>query len=92
MAKSKRCAIAVADASKAKARKPSPGLEGVDDFDVVLPVDPLVALAESPAPLTWYRANIELMTPLCSGRLLDDDEALPPGVADDDGLDGDISV
>jgi hypothetical protein len=28
-----------------------------------------------------------------AGRLLDDDEALPPGAADDDdGLDGDISV
>ena len=64
MAKCKRCAIAVADASKAKARKPSPGLEGVNDFDVMLPVDPLVALAESPAPLTWDRVNIELMSPL----------------------------
>ena len=64
MANCKRCAIAVADASKAKARKQSPGLEGVIDFDVVLPVDSLVALAESPAPLTWDRANIELMSPL----------------------------
>jgi hypothetical protein len=72
-------------------------LEGVNDFDVVLPVDPLDALAESPAPLTWDRVNIELMSPLPevmgAGRLLDDDEALPPGAADDDdGLDGDISV
>ena len=39
-AKCKRCAITVADASKAKARK------GVNDFDAVLPVDTLVALAE----------------------------------------------
>ena len=62
MAKFKRCAITVGDASKAKARKPSPGLEVVNDFDAVLPVDPLVVLFESPAPLTWDRANIELMS------------------------------
>ena len=53
----------------------------------VLPVGPLVALAESPAPLTWDRAYIELMSPLPgvmgAGRVLD---------ADDEGLDGDISV
>ena len=41
-----------ADASTAKARKPSPGLEGVNDFDAVLPVGPLVALKESPVPPT----------------------------------------
>ena len=39
MAKCKRCVITVADASEAKARK------GVNDFDTVLPVDTLVALA-----------------------------------------------
>ena len=80
MAKCKRCAITVADASKAKVRKPSLGLEGVSDFDAVLPVEPLVPLAESPTPLTWDRAYIELMSPLPvgTGRLLDDDEALPP--------------
>jgi hypothetical protein len=42
----------VADASTEKARRPSPGLEGVNDFDAVLPMDPLVALEESPAPPT----------------------------------------
>ncbi len=91
------CHRVVADASTAKARRPSPGLEGVNDFDAVLPMDPLVALEESPAPPTRDRAYIELMSPLPgvmgAGRLLDDDEALPPGAADDDGgLDEDISV
>jgi hypothetical protein len=56
----------VANASTAKERKPSPGLEGVNDFDAVLPVGPLTAQKESPAPLTWERAYI------------DDDETLPP--------------
>jgi hypothetical protein len=37
-----------ADASTAKARRPSPGLEGVNDFDAVILMDPLVALEESP--------------------------------------------
>ncbi len=36
------------DASTAKARRPSPGLEGVNDFDAVILMDPLVALEESP--------------------------------------------
>ena len=36
MAKFKRCAITVGDASKAKARKPSQGLEGVNDFDALV--------------------------------------------------------
>ena len=62
--------VNLADASKAKARKPSPGLEGVSDFDAVLPVDPLVTLAESPTPLTWDKAYNEQMTmkrcPRCS--------------------------
>jgi hypothetical protein len=39
MTKCKRCAITVADTSRAKARR------GVNDFDAVLPVDTLVALA-----------------------------------------------
>jgi len=39
MTKCKRCAITVADTSKTKARR------GVNDFDAVLPVDTLVALA-----------------------------------------------
>ena len=77
----------VADASTAKARKPSTGLEGVNDFDAVLPVGPLVALKESPASSTWDRTYIELMSPLPvvigAGRLL---------VDDDERLDGDISV
>ena len=52
----------------------------------------VTALVESPAPLTWDTAYIELMLPL-PGRLLDDDKALPPGAADDDDrLDEDISV
>jgi hypothetical protein len=42
----------VADASKAKARNPSPGLEGVNDFTAVLPIGRMVALAESSTPLT----------------------------------------
>ena len=76
-----------ADASTAKAHRPSPGLEGVNDFDAVLHVGPLVALVESPAPPTWDSAYIELMSPLPgvmgAGRLLNDNEALPPGAADD---------
>jgi hypothetical protein len=79
--------LVVADASTAKARKPSPGLEAVNDFDAVLPVGPLVALKESPAPPTWERTYIELMSPLPvvmgAGRLLADD---------DERLNGDISM
>ena len=41
-----------ADASTVKAHRSSPGLEGVNDFDAVLSVGPLVALEESPAPST----------------------------------------
>ena len=43
-----------ADASIAKERRPSPGLEGVNDFDVVLPVGPLVALEA-----LWLRPQLE---------------------------------
>jgi hypothetical protein len=72
-------------------------LRGCKRLDAVLSVDPLVALAGLPAPPTWDRAYIELISPLPgvmgAGRLLDDDEALPPGAADDvDGLDGGFSV
>ena len=52
----------VADASTAKARNPSPGLEDVNDFAAVLPIGPLAALVESPTSLKWDRAYIELMT------------------------------
>lgn len=40
------------------------GLGGCKRLRRRVPVDPLVALAESQAPLTWNRANIELMSPL----------------------------
>jgi hypothetical protein len=84
MAKCKRCVITVADASTAKARKSSPGLEGVNDFNAVLPVGHLVALVESPVPLTWDKAYIDLMSSLPgvveAGRLLDDDEAHHDGL------------
>ena len=56
----------VADASIAKARNPSPDLEGENDFAAVLPVGPLVALAESPTPLTWDR-TVSILEPLDLG-------------------------
>ena len=79
----------VTDALFAKARKPSPGLEGVN----VLNGDPRFAAGVPPAPLSPVAAYIGLVLPtpgdMRAGRLEDDDDALPPGTADDeDGLDG----
>ena len=70
----------------------APGLEGVN----VLTGDPRFA-AGVPAPLSPDAAYIGLVLPtpgdMRAGRLVDDDDALPPGTAnDDDGLDGSSRV
>ena len=49
--------------SSAKARKPSPGFEGMNGLIVVLPVNPRVATGESPAPWTWDKAYIVTVLP-----------------------------
>ena len=68
---------AVTDALSAKARKPSPGV--------------------STAPLLPDAAYMGLVLPMpgdmSAGRIVDDDDALLPGAADDDdGLDGNSRV
>jgi hypothetical protein len=73
----------VTDALSAKASKPSPGLESVNDL--------------ASDPLSPDAAHIGLVLPapgdLRAGRLVDDDHALAPGTtADDEGLDGDSRV
>ena len=77
----------VTDALVAKARKPSPGVERVNE----LTSDPRFAAGVPRAPLSPDAAYIGLVLPIDvrAGRLVDDDDALPPGTADDDdGLDG----
>ena len=76
-----------------KARKPSPGLEGVK----VLPSGPWFADGVSTAPLLPDAAYMGLVLPIpgdmSAGWLVDDDDALLPGAADDDdGLDGNSRV
>jgi len=83
----------VTDALSAKARKPSPGLEGVK----VLPSGPWFAAGVSTAPLLPDAAYMGLVLPMpgdkSAGRFVNDDDALPSGVADDeDGKEGDIRV
>ena len=83
----------VTDALSAKARKPSPGLEGVK----VLPSGPWFAAGVSTAPLLPDAAYMGLVLPMpgdmSAGRLVTDDDALPPDVADDkEGWDGNIRV
>jgi len=74
----------VTDALSAKARKPSPGLEGVK----VLPSGPWFAAGVSTAPLLPDAAYMGLVLPMPgdmgAGGLVNDDDALPPGVADDE--------
>ena len=79
----------VTDALSAKARKPTPSLEGVK----VLPSGPWFAAGVSTAPLLPDAAYMGLILPtagdMSAGRLVDDDDALLPGTADDDdGVDG----
>ena len=79
----------VTDALSAKARKPTPSLEGMK----VLPSGPWL----STAPLLPDAAYMGLVLPMpgdmSAGRLVNDDDALPPGVADDEeGWDGNIRV
>ena len=81
------------DALSAKARKPSPGLEGVK----VLPCGPWFAAGVSTAPLLPDAAYMGLVLPMpgdiSAGRFVDDDDALLPGAAnDDDGLSTDAGV
>ena len=83
----------VTDALSAKARKPTPGLEGVK----VLPSGPWFAAGVSTAPLLPDAAYMGLVLPMpgdmSAERLVDDDDALLPGTADDDdGLDGNSRV
>ena len=83
----------VTDALTAMARKPSPGLEGVK----VLPSGPWFAAGVSTAPLLPDAAYMGLVLPMpgdmSAGRLVNDDDALPSGVADDEeGWDGNIRV
>ena len=83
----------VTDALSAKARKPTPGLEGVK----VLPSGPWFAAKVSMAPLLPDAAYMGLVLPMpgvmSAGRLVDDDDALLLGTADDDdGLDGNSRV
>jgi len=83
----------VTDELSAKARKPSPGLEGVK----VLPSGPWFAAGVSTAPLLPDAAYMGLVLPMpgdmSAGRLVNDDGALPPGVADDEeDWDGNIRV
>ncbi len=84
---------AVTDALSAKARKPSPGLEGV----MVLPSSPWFAAGVSTAPLlpdaTYMGLVLSMPGDMGTGRLVNDDDELPPGVADDEeGWDGNIRV
>jgi hypothetical protein len=53
------------------------GWVGVNDFNTVLPVDSLVALAEKGI----HEADVAATCSHGAGRLLDDDEALSPGAA-----------
>ena len=83
----------VTDALSAKARKPTPGFEGVK----VLPSSPWFAAGVSTAPLLPDAEYMGLVLPMPgdmgTGRLVDDDDALLPGTADDDdGLDGNSRV
>ena len=83
----------VTDALSAKARKPSPVLEGVK----VLPSGPWFVAGVSTAPLLPDATYMGLVLPMpgdmSAGRLVDDDDALLPGTADDDdGLDGNSKV
>ena len=80
----------VTDAFSAKAHKASLGLEGVN----VLPSGPWFAAGVSTAPLLPDAAYMGLVPgDISAGRLVDDDDALPPGVADDEeGWDGNIRV
>jgi len=78
----------VTDALSAKARKPSPSRK---------PSGPWFAAGVSTAPLLPDAAYMGLVLPMpgdmSAGRLATDDDALPPGVADDDeGWDGNIRV
>ena len=75
--------------SNNRAGKPSPGLEGVK----VLPSGPWFAAGVSTAPLLPDAAYMGLVlsmpVDMSAGRLVDDDDALLPGAADDDdGLTG----
>ena len=73
----------VTDALSAKARKPSPGLEGVK----VLPSGPLLPDA------AYMGLVLPIPGDMSAGWLVDDDDALLPGAADDDdGLDGNSRV
>ncbi len=79
----------VTDALSAKARKPSPGLEGVK----VLPSGPWFAAGVSTAPLLPDAAYMPMPGDMGAGGIVNDDDALPPGVADDEeGWDGDSRV
>ena len=71
----------VTDALSAKARKPSSGLEGVKVDGTLLPDAAYMGLV------------LSMPGDMSAGRLVDDDDALPPGIADDDdGLDGNSRV
>jgi hypothetical protein len=74
----------VTNALSAKARKPSLGLEGVKEPAS----DPRFAAGVSTAPLSPDAAYIGLVLPtpedMRAGRLVDDDDALPPDAADDE--------
>ncbi len=83
----------VTDALSAKARKPSPGLKGVK----VLPSGSLFAAGVSTAPLLPDAAYMGLVLPIpgdmSAGGIVNNDDVLPPGVADDEeGWDGDSRV
>ncbi len=83
----------VTDALSANARKPSPGLEGVK----VLPSGLWFAAGVSTAPLLPDAAYMGLVLPMPgdmgAGGIMNDDDALPPGVADEEeGWDGESRV
>jgi hypothetical protein len=73
----------VTDALSAKTRKPSPGLEGVK----VLPSGPWLPDA------AYMGLVLPMSGDMSAGRLVNDDDALSPGVADDEeGWNGNIRV